>query len=118
YVNKDPKWNDDLRAFVLNFNRRVTKASVKNFQLIRLDNTTASPAYDDDDKDITLQQQQQQQQQRQHGRQEEGEEESVVYLQFGRTHKDQFTMDYRYPLSAMQAFAICLSSFDYKICCE
>jgi hypothetical protein len=27
-------------------------------------------------------------------------------------------MDYRYPISAFQAFAICLSSFDTKIACE
>jgi hypothetical protein len=27
-------------------------------------------------------------------------------------------MDYRYPLSAFQAFAICLSSFDTKLACE
>jgi hypothetical protein len=27
-------------------------------------------------------------------------------------------MDYRYPLSAFQAFAICLSSFDTKPACE
>jgi hypothetical protein len=27
-------------------------------------------------------------------------------------------MDYSYPLSAFQAFAICLSSFDTKLACE
>ncbi|XP_072073772.1 tubby-like F-box protein 3 [Arachis hypogaea] len=32
--------------------------------------------------------------------------------------KDLFTMGYRYPISAFQAFAICLSSFDTKIACE
>ena len=31
--NKIPQWNDQIGAFVLNFNGRVTKASVKNFQL-------------------------------------------------------------------------------------
>ncbi|CAD7943418.1 unnamed protein product [Amoebophrya sp. A25] len=34
FTNKAPKWNDSLGAFVLNFNKRVTQASVKNFQLI------------------------------------------------------------------------------------
>ena len=33
-VNKTPKWNDQVGAYVLNFNGRVTMASVKNFQLI------------------------------------------------------------------------------------
>mmetsp|Transcript_55448 Transcript_55448/g.152789 ORF Transcript_55448/g.152789 Transcript_55448/m.152789 type:complete len:325 (+) Transcript_55448:692-1666(+) len=32
--NKPPRWNDQVGAFVLNFNGRVTMASVKNFQLI------------------------------------------------------------------------------------
>ena len=34
--NKPPKWNNDLKAFVLNFYGRVDKPSVKNFQLIDL----------------------------------------------------------------------------------
>lgn len=82
FENKSPKWNDQIGAFVLNFNKRVTQASVKNFQLI---------SKDDPD---------------------------TVYLQFGRVGKDIFNMDFRYPFSAFQAFAICLSSFDYKLCCE
>lgn len=32
--NKTPKWNPDTRTFVLNFNNRVDKPSVKNFILI------------------------------------------------------------------------------------
>mmetsp|Transcript_15688 Transcript_15688/g.39858 ORF Transcript_15688/g.39858 Transcript_15688/m.39858 type:complete len:488 (+) Transcript_15688:28-1491(+) len=82
YQNKAPKWNDQIGAFVLNFNKRVTQASVKNFQLIST------------------------------------EDSDTVYLQYGRVGKDTFTMDYRWPLSAFQAFSICLSSFDYKLCCE
>jgi len=33
-INKPPKWNDTVGAYVLNFNGRVTQASVKNFQLV------------------------------------------------------------------------------------
>ena len=32
--NKPPKWNEHVQAFVLNFNGRVDKPSVKNFQLV------------------------------------------------------------------------------------
>lgn len=32
--NKTPVWNDETQSYVLNFHGRVTKASVKNFQLI------------------------------------------------------------------------------------
>ncbi|KAG0502745.1 hypothetical protein HPP92_002817 [Vanilla planifolia] len=45
-------------------------------------------------------------------------DQDKVILQFGKVAKDTFTMDYRYPLSAFQAFAICLSSFDTKLACE
>lgn len=45
-------------------------------------------------------------------------EQEKVILQFGKIGKDIFTMDYRYPVSAFQAFAICLSSFDTKPACE
>lgn len=66
-------------AYVLNFNGRVTMASVKNFQLV-------TP-----------------------------EDEETVLLQFGRTEKERFSMDFQWPLSPLQAFAITLSSFDYKL---
>eukprot|EP00049_Salpingoeca_infusionum_P010192 m.172247 g.172247 ORF g.172247 m.172247 type:complete len:388 (+) comp14574_c0_seq1:550-1713(+) len=41
-----------------------------------------------------------------------------IVLQFGRVDKHEFTMDFRYPMSAVQAFGICLSSFDNKIAVE
>lgn len=41
-----------------------------------------------------------------------------IVMQFGRVAEDVFTMDYRYPLCAVQAFAIALSSFDGKLACE
>lgn len=81
-VNKPPKWNDAVGAYVLNFNGRVTMASVKNFQLVN------------------------------------PEDQERVVLQFGRVDKDLFSMDFQYPLSPLQAFSICLSSFDYKLACE
>lgn len=87
--NKAPRWHEQLQCWCLNFNGRVTVASVKNFQLV------ASPK---------------------NGVSEEAQEN--VILQFGKVGKDVFTMDYQYPISAFEAFAICLSSFDTKIACE
>merc|ERR1719440_2677669 len=81
-INKPPRWNEQVGAYVLNFNGRVTMASVKNFQLV------------------------------------EPDEQDAVLLQFGRVGKDEFTMDFRYPLTPFQAFAITLSSFDSKIACD
>ncbi|KAI3460837.1 hypothetical protein Pfo_017500 [Paulownia fortunei] len=87
--NKAPRWHEQLQCWCLNFNGRVTVASVKNFQLVAsLENGAG------------------------------GQEQENVILQFGKVGKDIFTMDYQYPISAFQAFAICLSSFDTKIACE
>lgn len=97
--NKAPRWHEQLQCWCLNFRGRVTVASVKNFQLIAATQrpagapTPAQPAQSSSDQD-------------------------KIILQFGKVGKDMFTMDYRYPLSAFQAFAICLSSFDTKLACE
>ncbi|CAM9719215.1 unnamed protein product [Chrysoparadoxa australica] len=73
-VNKPPRWNASLGGYQLNFHGRVTKASVKNFQLV-------TP-----------------------------HDQETVLLQFGRVSKDEFSMDFRHPLSPFQAFAISLSA--------
>ncbi|XP_036410984.1 tubby protein homolog [Megalops cyprinoides] len=41
-----------------------------------------------------------------------------IVMQFGRVAEDVFSMDYSFPLCALQAFAIALSSFDGKLACE
>nr|DBA15963.1 TPA: hypothetical protein GDO54_003416 [Pyxicephalus adspersus] len=46
------------------------------------------------------------------------EDSEYIVMQFGRVAEDVFTMDFRYPMCALQAFAICLSSFDSKLACE
>ncbi|MBA0746172.1 hypothetical protein Gogos_008713 [Gossypium gossypioides] len=89
--NKAPRWHEQLQCWCLNFKGRVTVASVKNFQLV----AAAEPGHN-----IAV------------------AEQDKVILQFGKIGKDIFTMDYRYPLSAFQAFAICLSSFGTKPVCE
>ncbi|KAM9799020.1 uncharacterized protein ACBT44_015573 isoform 2-T2 [Syngnathus typhle] len=80
--NKTPVWNEESSSHVLNFNGRVTQASIKNFQIVH-------------SKDL-----------------------DYIVMQFGRIADDIFTLDYKYPMCAVQAFAIALSSFDGKIACE
>lgn len=89
--NKAPRWHEHLQCWCLNFHGRVTVASVKNFQLV----ATMDPS--------------------QPGGRGDGE---TVLLQFGKVGDDMFTMDYRQPLSAFHAFAICLTSFGTKLACE
>ncbi|XP_061524301.1 tubby-related protein 3 isoform X1 [Phycodurus eques] len=45
-------------------------------------------------------------------------EPDYIVMQFGRVAEDIFTLDYNYPMCALQAFAIGLSSFDSKLACE
>jgi len=90
---KKPQWNDKLKAYTLNFHGRVTKASVKNFQLVYKGDYEDEEAYS-------------------------SAESGKVSLQFGKVGADKFTMDVRWPLSPYQALAICLSSFDPKLACE
>ncbi|KAL7541681.1 hypothetical protein ACHAWF_006995, partial [Thalassiosira exigua] len=80
--NKPPSWNEEAGAYVLNFNGRVTMASVKNFQLM------------------------------------EGAGGEEHMMQFGRTAKDEFSLDVKWPMSLYQAFAVALSSFDSKLGCD
>ncbi|WZZ63009.1 hypothetical protein YC2023_063116 [Brassica napus] len=87
--NKTPRWHEQLRCWCLNFHGRVTVASVKNFQLVAVGDRET----------------------------EQATSERII-LQFGKVGKDMFTMDYGYPISAFQAFAICLSSFETRIACE
>lgn len=46
------------------------------------------------------------------------DDQDYVCMQFGRVSDDVFTCDYKYPLCAVQAFGIALSSFDGKLACE
>lgn len=43
---------------------------------------------------------------------------NYIIMQFGRIEDDTFNMDFQYPMSAVQAFAIALSSFAGKLACE
>ncbi len=42
-------------------------------------------------------------------------DENNVAMQFGRIDENNFALDYRYPLTAIQAFAIALSSFHNRL---
>ncbi|CAL9775863.1 unnamed protein product [Musa acuminata subsp. burmannicoides] len=96
--NKAPRWHEQLQCWCLNFRGRVTIASVKNFQLISAIQPAAGAPMLSEPAAPS--------------------EHDKVILQFGKVAKDMFTMDFRYPLSAFQAFAICLTSFGTKLACE
>lgn len=95
----------ETQSFVLNFNGRVTQASVKNFQIVH-DNDCKCLLHltchilgilPDSSHAFSV---------------------DYIVMQFGKIDQDTFTMDFRYPLSPVQAFAIALTSFDAKLACE
>jgi len=91
-VNVQPRWDDAHGGHVLNFHGRVTVSSVKNFQLrvapVESAKVPASSLPEDSDS---------------------------VVLQFGKTGKNDFSMDVRWPLSPFQAFSICTACIDGKL---
>ncbi|GAY39790.1 hypothetical protein CUMW_047150, partial [Citrus unshiu] len=89
--------HEQLQCWCLNFRGGgVTGCISQNFQLIAATQPAAGrahPSQPPPPRQITIR----------------------LFCNFGKVGKDMFTMDYRYPLSAFQAFAICLSSFDTKL---
>lgn len=81
---KEPAWNEELRAWTLNFQGRVKVASKKNFLLVGQEPR------------------------------ESGGEEEVTALRFGKVSKTRFSLDYAAPLAPIQALAVACSAFANK----
>ncbi|MCH96661.1 tubby-like F-box protein 5-like, partial [Trifolium medium] len=82
--NKAARWDDWCKSWCLDYMGRTIKSSGRNFQLV----ADVDPSHN-----VSL-----------------AEQERVI-LNFGKVGKDIFVMEYSYPLSAFQAFSICLTSF-------
>ena len=86
-VNALPEWDPVLKIHSLKFNGRATEVSVKNFKLIR-DGVQSSGGSADSDDD------------------------AMFFLRLGKISKDTFNVDYRWPMTPLQAFGIALTSFE------
>ena len=73
---------DALSSCLVDFKQRATAASVKNFQLME-----SFPEDNTDNKDPVV----------------------PIMLQMGKVGQDCFNMDLQFPMSVLQAFAVCLS---------
>lgn len=94
--NKEPKWDETHGGHVLNFQGRVTESSVKNFQLV------CQSVHSVDGTELN-------------SRDAQLVDPEEIVLQFGRIGKNRFTMDFKFPLSPLQAFSICVACLDVKI---
>jgi tubby and related proteins len=117
-ANKAPEWNEKIQAHTLNFHGRVTKASVKNFQLIFLtDEEREAREREKQEKEKKKKDKSAKEEEVKHTKRGPADGSDVI-LQFGRTGDDNFNMDVRFPMSPYQALSICLSSLDHKLGCE
>ncbi|KAF0696629.1 Aste57867_12610 [Aphanomyces stellatus] len=105
-LHKRESQYDPLSSCIVDFRSRATCVSVKNFQLVHSQPTDqdkyrqayiqAHPSYHyDDESTVSVPQEH-------------------IMLQMGRVGQNCFNMDFQYPLSMLQAFAICISRFDCK----
>ena len=91
-LNERTSKYDPLSSCLVDFKGRANVASVKNFQLVEstpAQFVTTDMLQTDADKEYIL--------------------------QMGKTTEDCFNMDYKHPLSLLQAFAICIARFDAKL---
>lgn len=88
--NREPVWCDETGSYVLNFNGRVSHASVKNFQLVHpMDRTFWT---------FTI--------------------EEYIAEVFGRIGRDRFSLDFSYPPTFISAFAIAITTFESGFFCD
>ena len=106
--NKKPCWLQRIQAYSLDFHGRVTHPSNKNFQ-------------------IELNKKKKKRQKKEDGEVDLGHVlgNGEIVLQFGKVmsadecveNVSVYTLDFRFPLSPLQALGICLSSCDRKFGC-
>jgi hypothetical protein len=84
-----PEWSDELGCLVQQFNKdRVKKASSKNF-ICTMDHASDHRSACPPNK-------------------------ARKVLQFGKRAKSEYILDFKHPLAAVQAFAICVSHWSWK----
>jgi hypothetical protein len=91
-LNERTSKYDPLSSCLVDFKGRANVASVKNFQLVE---STPNQVVATDMIQTDF--------------------DKEYILQMGKTTDDCFNMDFKHPLSVLQAFAICVARFDAKL---
>jgi hypothetical protein len=91
---------DPLSSCLVDFKGRATVASVKNAQFVESTSIYDLLGNGNSGAGELMQ---------------VNDAEKDYALQLGKTTEDCFNMDFRYPLSLLQAFAICIARFDAKL---
>jgi len=113
FSNKEPRRNPSSGSYSLDFHGRVTKGSVKNFQLCV--DSSSSPVPDafslsagtapepPPPPDAQTPQ---------------AAAQGPVVFQFGKIGKDEFVLDFAYPLTPLQAFSLGVTTLAFKMANE
>lgn len=96
--NKAPMWNENSQVYQLDFGGRVTQESAKNFQ-IEFRGKQVSDANGVHFEFIKLM------------------KYNICFqvMQFGRIDGNAYTLDFQYPFSALQAFAVALANVTQRL---
>ncbi|KAG6557193.1 hypothetical protein Mapa_001120 [Marchantia paleacea] len=100
FTSKIPEWDVQRQCWSLDFKGRATLPSMHNFQLLLPEGTSRPLDVSSEDGESSDE-----------ARGDEDRREDSVVMQLGKIGKGLYALDYRYPLSAFQAFNIALSSF-------
>lgn len=94
---KNPQWSESMKAFVLDSYGRIKLPSKRNFQLL-FDVMNFSDECDSSNRDQA----------------EILDSDYFPVFQLGKTATGTYVLDYRHPLSFVQAFAIALTTSTWK----
>ena len=91
--NKAPLWNEGSQVYQLDFGGRVTQESAKNFQIEYSGKQVTNIR---NNRNILM----------------------ILYfqvMQFGRIDENAYTLDFQYPLTALQAFSVALANVTQRL---
>lgn len=101
--NKAPMWNENSQVYQLDFGGRVTQESAKNFQIEFRGKQVSGKTLSLDYKTLDCR------------------KLFINYyrvfqvMQFGRIDGNAYTLDFQYPFSALQAFAVALANVTQRL---
>lgn len=94
-------WNENSQVYQLDFGGRVTQESAKNFQIeFRGKQVSRCRRHSDKREDVLL---------------NPFFSKFFQVMQFGRIDGNAYTLDFQYPFSALQAFAVALANVTQRL---
>ena len=91
--NKAPLWNEGSQVYQLDFGGRVTQESAKNFQIEHSGKQVRTIRRPTELHHLLCYQ----------------------VMQFGRIDENAYTLDFQYPLTALQAFSVALANVTQRL---